>query len=80
MDSGDEVENKVIAGSHRFAGILRLLAEAIADRIIEDEKRASLGLGEHETAQEPTEPPSVQEKGKEDASLDGEDPRPPPPV
>ena len=62
--------------AHPFAGILRLLAEAIADKIMADEKGASRGLGKHETALEPSEPLSVQGKGKEEASAASEEPRP----
>lgn len=68
---GEQLGNRQgvgIPASHPFAGFLRLLAEAIADKILEEQKgvsRVSKKLG---TAPEPTNPASVQEKGKEEPS------------
>ncbi|MBZ0134795.1 MAG: hypothetical protein K8I27_00310 [Planctomycetes bacterium] len=65
---------------HPFAGFLRLIGEAIAEKLLEEQKKASRVSKEPGTALGPTERPSLQEKGKEEASRRNEETHPPPPV
>lgn len=61
-----------------MAGFIRMIAESIAEKLVEDQKAASRALEKHETPPEPSGPPSVQGKESEGHFLGDVEPRPPP--
>ncbi|MBZ0135997.1 MAG: hypothetical protein K8I27_06450 [Planctomycetes bacterium] len=68
----EEVRN--LRQCHPFAGFLRLIAEAIAGKILEEQKGGFLVQESIGAASGPPQTPSVQGKGKEEAPADYDKP------
>ncbi|MBZ0137412.1 MAG: hypothetical protein K8I27_13680 [Planctomycetes bacterium] len=68
------MSSRTADNAHPFAGFLRLIAEAIADKILEEQKWVFLARENDGAASGPPQASSVQGRGKEEAPADYDKP------